>query len=266
MFTLQNASSAPLYLIETRENLQPTDVSAPMSRLEPGTLSLIADGTLTVHSGSLPALELAPRMIGGLLRPQGTWDGATAYHGSSSLGDYSDLVRGKSDNNLYVAIVPLTTVGADPAATPLEWAPLVSGQVVKISTTITLAMLQALGSTLKTHAFPVGTVPQGARILGYNVGEGSFTALDDASHAAWRLRIGAAGGSDAAIMTNVSVAAGSASMPTQGTSALPYLPTPPITGADLNVIATIDTAAASISLHAMTAGLVTVNLYYQNLP
>ena len=132
--------------------------------------------------------------------------------------------------------------------------------ILKATVTMTKANFTSLGAGVKSGAVAIATLPANARLVGYDLGEGAgFAAWDDSTHAAWRVSIGI---STAATdtMAATSCKAGDSGFPKAGTAGVLGFSMAPQGGRAL--VATVDTAAAAVDINTLTAGNVTVNVFY----
>ena len=269
-FILRNNSSSPVFLIETRQTLQPQDLSLPISRLLDGTQRLIDSGVLVVDSGSLPTV--APVVAGGLLTPRGAWDGGTQYRGAASTAEASDLVFDATDGKYYLPRIVNPTVGDAPHSHSDQW-------VLFVDPTIAIALagggggsfsesalrdvLQALGGTLYFNYQRLNAV--GHPHPAWPHGVVTVAALQAMAQQAKFITIGGGGGSVAL----------SALTPWQGAVALDkgadtaiVLPTNPTIGDIVDIAcplssnqATVTTGGGNTITGSATVGQNSVNRY-----
>lgn len=131
----------------------------------------------------------------------------------------------------------------------------------KISCTLTQAAdLAGLGAGVKTLAKNLGTLPTGARLLGWVIAEGSATMFDDATHGDFNLELGVAADPDA-VMTSLSVKAGATGFPKTGTAGVKGFPMVLCGGFTIQALLT-----GSVDLNTATAGSMTICLFYVICP
>jgi hypothetical protein len=141
----------------------------------------------------------------------------------------------------------------------LNLANLNAGLVVKRTVTIdfTADAFSALTAGVKTFSKNIGAaLPATARLMGYQVGEGTFTAFDDATHGTYGLEIGTAG-TAALVQASLDVKAGQTGFPKAGTAG--------VKGFDMAALASLQLVAkltSSVDLNTVTAGHVVVDVFY----
>ncbi len=130
-----------------------------------------------------------------------------------------------------------------------------AGVIYKRTVTLTNTTIAALGAVTSGNIAIGAVLPAGARIVGYDIGEGSFTGVDDATHATWNVSLGGAGAAD--IAANVNVSAGQTGFPKAGAAGTLGFPMAPQGGQQLNAH-----VSSSVNMSTCTAGNVVVNVFY----
>lgn len=132
---------------------------------------------------------------------------------------------------------------------------------VEVKRTVTIDFttdaFSALANGTKTFSKNIGAaLPANARLIGYSVGEGTFTAFDDAAHGTYGLEIGTAG-TAALVQASLDVKAGQTGFPKAGTAGVQgYLMS---LHASEQLVAKL---TSSVDLNTVTAGHVVVNVFY----
>jgi hypothetical protein len=133
--------------------------------------------------------------------------------------------------------------------------------VVKRTCTINYAPagdnFAALAGGVKTFSKNIGAqLPANARLVGWSIGESVMTLFDDATHGDFGLELGI-GGDANSIMASESIKAGTTGLPTKGTAGVDGFAMRSITAQQM-----IAKLTSSVDLNTVTAGEISVNLFY----
>lgn len=131
--------------------------------------------------------------------------------------------------------------------------------VKKATVTLTAAAIVALGAATSGNINIGAALPAGARIVGFDLGEGTFTGIDDATHATWNVSLGGAGAAD--IAANVNCSAGQSGFPKAGTAGALGFQMAPQGSQQLHAH-----VSSTVNMSTCTAGNVVVNVFYIILP
>jgi hypothetical protein len=125
----------------------------------------------------------------------------------------------------------------------------------KVTVTLTNTTIAALGAATSGNINIGAALPANARIIGYDVGEGTFTGVDDATHAVWNVSLGGAGAAD--IAANVNVSVGQSGFPKAGVAGALGYPMAPQGTQQLHAH-----VSSTVNMSTCTAGNVVVNVWY----